>query len=358
MEDAARQALGAGQPWPSTWKEMPPLNGSADGLKDPAIFCLPVVSPASQVSACMTLFMERQTYQGYERIFEVACQELDRILALAESQRMLNLTIADQRKAEARIRAMAEELEQRVLERTAQLESTVKDLEDLTYSESHDLRAPLRGIDGFSRVLLEDYHDQLDESGRHYLSRIRLGAQRMGLLIDDLLRLATINRSPLILADLDLSGLCGQIVEDLVLGGPDRRVEVAIQQGARVRADRGLLRRALENLLGNAWKFTAQRADARIEVGEARSGTGERAFFIRDNGLGFDMAHAGRLFQPFQRLHAGDLFEGNGIGLAIVQQVIHRHGGKVWAQAEPGAGATFFFTLPEGAPGGLDSSRA
>ena len=211
---------------------------------------------------------------------------------------------------------------------------------------SHDLRAPLRSIDGFSQVLLEDYQNRLDETGRHYLSRIRKGTQRMGLLIDDLLKFSKTNRSDLTLTDCDLSGLSARVAGDLAHGDPGRGGTVSIQPGLRVQADPRLMQVVLENLLGNAWKFTAKREDPCIEVGEAVSAEGERAFFIKDNGAGFDMAHAAKLFHAFQRLHAVTDFEGTGIGLAIVQRIIHRHGGRVWAQAEPGHGATFLFTLP------------
>jgi PAS domain S-box-containing protein len=253
--------------------------------------------------------------------------------------------ISKRKAAEAMVGRMTEELEQRVRERTAQLEASNGELEAFSYSVSHDLRGPLRGIDGFSRALLSDYQDRLDETGRHYLARIRLGAQRMGQLIDDLMKLSRINRSELESVPVDLSGLCRQVLDGLVQADPGRRVEVAIQPDMRAQADRHLLLVVLENLLGNAWKFTAKCQDARIEVGESAD-AGERSWFIRDNGAGFEMAYREKLFQAFQRLHSMDEYEGTGIGLAIVQRIIHRHGGRVWAEAEPGTGATFCFTLP------------
>ena len=253
--------------------------------------------------------------------------------------------ISDKNAAEAEVRSLNQTLEQRVKERTAQFEAANRELEAFSYSVSHDLRAPLRSIDGFSQVLLEDYQDKLDEDGKHHLFRIRSGTQRMGHLIDDLLKLSKTSRSELTVSACDLSALSSRVAGDLADRNPERRVAIFIHPGMLVQADNHLMQVVLENLLGNAWKFTSKREAPSIEVGETVSPQGDRAFFIRDNGAGFDMAHADKLFCAFQRLHAVTDFDGTGIGLAIVQRIIHRHGGRVWAEARPGEGATFFFTL-------------
>ncbi len=231
----------------------------------------------------------------------------------------------------------------------AQLETANKELEAFSYSVSHDLRAPLRGIDGWSQALLEDYRDQLDEQGRQYIDRVRSETQRMGYLIDDMLQLSRLSRAEMVKKQVDLSALAQTIVERLKRDEPQRQVDFNIQAGISAEGDSHLLEAALANLLGNAFKFTAKRADARIEFGQTEL-QGQHVFFVRDNGAGFDMAYAQKLFGAFQRMHKLSEFPGTGVGLATVQRVIHRHGGRVWAEAEVGRGATFYFTLEPSSP--------
>jgi PAS domain S-box-containing protein len=223
-------------------------------------------------------------------------------------------------------------------------EAAVKELEAFAYSVSHDLRAPLRSIDGFSQALLEDYAARLDQTGQHYLDRVRANAQRMAQLIDDLLELSRVSRSELERAPVDLTTLAHEIMAELQRAHPDRRVDFAVAPGLSVSGDGRLLRIALQNLLGNAFKFTSKRDAARIEVGRTNE-NGHSAFYVRDNGAGFDMHYADKLFGAFQRLHTPAEFEGNGIGLATVQRIVRRHGGRVWAEGEVDRGATFYFTL-------------
>ncbi len=242
------------------------------------------------------------------------------------------------------IRRYAAELEQRVAERTVELAAVNKELETFAYSVSHDLRAPLRSIDGFSRALLEDYEDRLDAEGQDYLHRIRAACQRMGQLIDDLLRLSRVTRTEMYRAPVDLSALAQEIAVELQEMQPERQVEFIIQPGLMADGDARLLRVVLENLLGNAWKFTGKQERARIEFGLTEVG-GQQAYFVRDDGAGFNMAYAHKLFGAFQRLHSVAEFDGNGIGLATVKRIIHRHSGRVWAEGSVGQGATFYFTL-------------
>jgi signal transduction histidine kinase len=222
-----------------------------------------------------------------------------------------------------------------------ELERANHELDAFSYSVSHDLRAPLRAIGGFTRVIAEDYAPLLDAKGREYVDRVVRAAERMTQLVDALLALSRISRAPIVTSEVDLSALAARVVTDLQHASPDREVDVSVAAGLVAQGDRALLDVVLVNLIGNAWKFTARKEGARIEVGRSDDG----AFFVRDNGAGFAMEHARRLFAPFQRLHSPSEFEGTGVGLATVQRVIHRHGGRVWAEADEGKGATFFFSL-------------
>jgi two-component system, NtrC family, sensor kinase len=241
-----------------------------------------------------------------------------------------------------------------------QLESKNEELESFSYSVAHDLRAPLRSIDGFGLILLQDYADKLDDDGKHYLNYVRESAQHMARLIDDLLALSRVARSEFQRAPVDLSAIARSVAARLAQSTPDRQVELVVAERLHADGDDGLLTIAFENLLGNAWKFTRTRARARIEVGVCDDG--HRTYFVRDNGAGFDMAYASKLFGVFQRLHSTTEFEGTGIGLATVQRIVRRHGGRIWAEGAEGRGATFFFTLcggsdvPDSLPG-LEPSR-
>jgi signal transduction histidine kinase len=211
---------------------------------------------------------------------------------------------------------------------------------------SHDLRAPLRALDGFSQVLIEDYADEIDAKGQDYLARIRAASQRMSRLIDDLIQLSRVTRSELRRDDVDLSALVRDVAAEIQERAPAPRVEVAVEDGVRVRGDPRLLRVGLTNLLQNAFKFSRHAAHPRVEFG-VTNGSAGRVYHVRDNGAGFDMAYADKLFKPFQRLHAHSEFEGTGIGLATVQRIVHRHGGRIWAEGAAGRGAGFYFTLGE-----------
>jgi len=229
-------------------------------------------------------------------------------------------------------------------ERTSHLESAIRELEDFAYSASHDLRTPLRGIDGFSQAFLEDYGGNLDETGRDYLSRVRAASQKMSDIIDGMLNLSNITRKEMQIQEVDLSGMAQAIASKLGIHQPQRKVEFVIAQGMAAKGDPQMLGMVLENLIGNAWKFTSRHYSARIEFGE-KIVDGKTAYFVRDDGAGFDMAYADKLFKPFERQHTEAEFPGIGIGLAIVKRIIHRHEGEVWAEGEVEKGAIFYFTL-------------
>jgi PAS domain S-box-containing protein len=254
--------------------------------------------------------------------------------------------ISERKDTEAALRKLAEELEERFAARTADLSAANEELEAFAYSVSHDLRAPLRGIDGFSQAVLEEYSDRLDETGRDYLIRLRSASQRMGHLIDDMLSLSRVSRVELGKEQVDLSAIATSLAVELQEREPGRQVEFVIKDGLVAHGDFRFLSIVLENLLSNAFKFTSTRAIARIEFGR-EAVDGEDAYFVRDDGVGFDMAYSDQLFVPFQRLHTEAEFPGSGIGLATIRRVVARHAGRVWANGELDRGATVYFTLGE-----------
>jgi PAS domain S-box-containing protein len=264
------------------------------------------------------------------------------------AMQVIGSDVTERKEAEQAIRQLNTQLDKRVRERTADLEAANEELEAFAYSVSHDLRAPLRSIDGFSQVLVEDCGDALNDACQDALRRIRAAAQRMARLIDDLLELSRVARTDIRLTQVDLSELASSITHELAASEPQRSISVRIADGLVAWGDPTLLRAVLENLLGNAWKFTTPKPDAQIEVGAGEI-DGQSAYYVRDNGVGFDMAYADRLFGAFQRLHKQTEFPGTGIGLATVQRIVRRHAGRVWAQACVGEGATIWFTL--GRPG-------
>lgn len=252
--------------------------------------------------------------------------------------------ISRRKGAEEELSRLNGELEQRVAQRTSELEAVNRELEAFSYSVSHDLRAPLRHMAGLGKILLEDYHDQFDAMGQLHLIRLCSAAKRMGQLIDDLLKLAMVGKGEISRETTDLSSLARDIAHDLVQSQPERAVAFTISEGVRAQGDPRLLRVVMENLLANAWKYTGMCSDAVIEFGVVEKG-GRPVYFVRDNGVGFDNRHAEEIFKPFTRLHGEREFEGTGIGLATVQRVIARHGGVVWADGGLGGGAVFYFML-------------
>jgi signal transduction histidine kinase len=286
---------------------------------------------------------------GNDELSELARKSNDMAAKLRDSytsMENLQREIAGRMRAEEDIQMLNRELEQRVRDRTAQLDNSNKELESFAYSVSHDLRAPLRGIDGWSLALIEDYGERLDERAHGYLRRVRAETQQMGRLIDDLLKLSRVTRAEMQKVQVNLTAMARGIADSLQEERPERRIEFIIQPELRADGDGPLLEIALTNLLDNAVKFTGKRALARIEFGETEA-DGGKAFFVRDNGVGFDMAYGQKLFGAFQRLHKSSEFPGTGIGLATVQRIIHRHGGRIWAEAKLDQGAVFYFTLKE-----------
>jgi PAS domain S-box-containing protein len=314
-----------------------------------AITRLPVVNPISRaiaerlpttLEAGTTLVRKNSTSVPIDDSAAPIIDERGRLLGGV----MVFRDVTERCTHDEEIRRLNSELESRVVERTAQLESANKELDAFSYSVSHDLRAPLRHIDGFSRAVLDDQGDRLDANGRDNLRRVRAAAQRMAELIDDLLGLARVGRSELRRRNVDLSRIATEVGAGLAELHDERGVELVVMDGAMASCDPGLLEIVIENLIGNAWKFTSKQKLGRVEFGFRDEGSA-RTFFVRDNGAGFDTAYAAKLFGAFQRLHSANEFEGTGIGLATVQRIVHRHGGRVWAESEPGLGATFYFTV-------------
>ncbi len=276
---------------------------------------------------------------GRKRTLMTRDDELDRVVdALNTMEKKLWSAYQE-------IRTHRDQLDRRVQERTRELEQANKELTSFCYTVSHDLRAPLRSINGFSDALIESHSPQLDEDGVEYLNRVKAAAVRMGELIDDLLSLSRVSQMDLVVTDIDISAICREIAHHLKQSHLDRSVEWNIQDGMQAKADTRLMRIALENLLGNAWKYSGKTDHARIDIGASRKDD-SMVFFIRDNGAGFDMHYVDKLFKPFHRLHPASEFEGTGIGLATVERIIFRHKGSLWAEGEEGKGATFYFSLP------------
>lgn len=281
---------------------------------------------------------------GNIAIFETSGIPLFTNNGIFQGYRGISKDITERKKTERQIARMNDELENKVIERTKMLRIANKELEAFSYSVSHDLRAPLRSIDGFSQALIEDYGNSLDDVATNYLSRVRSAAQRMSILIDDMIKLAKVSRTELSKKRINLSDIARTITKNLAEMEPDRDAEFVIQPNLNVLGDENLMKVALQNLLENAWKFTSKNEKTRIEVG-SKPVDNDSVYYVRDNGAGFDMNYAKKLFTPFQRLHKENDFPGTGIGLSTVQRIIHRHLGKIWAEGEPGEGAEFCFTL-------------
>ena len=306
---------------------------------------LPLISRGQALGALTIQSAEEAAFSQEDiETFQTMADHLANAILNARLYDQAGKELEERKHAEGEVRQLNAELEERVQTRTQDLQAANRDMEAFSYSVSHDLRAPLRAIDGFSRILMDDFLATLPEDGAAYLQKIRRASSQMAQLIDDLLRLSRINRAEMRSDPVNLSMLVQSVVNELQSREPGRVVSIEIAPDLQTQGDERLLRVAIENLMSNAWKFTGKTAQPKIEVGQIKTGD-NKTFYIRDNGVGFDMAYSGKLFGAFQRLHSTDEFPGTGIGLAIVQRVIHKHSGRVWAEAEKGKGATFYFTL-------------
>lgn len=290
---------------------------------------------------------------GNIAIFETSGIPLFTNNGIFKGYRGISKDITERKKTERQIARLNDELENKVIERTKMLRIANKELEAFSYSVSHDLRAPLRSIDGFSQALIEDYGESLDEIATNYLSRVRSAAQRMSTLIDDMIKLAKVSRTELTKKRINLSHISTSILDSLTEMEPERKTDFKIEPNLYVMGDENLMKVALQNLIENAWKFTSKEDVTRIEVG-VKSQDNQTVYYVKDNGAGFDMNYAKKLFTPFQRLHKESDFPGTGIGLSTVQRIIHRHLGKIWAEGEPGKGAEFCFTMRTGLDNEID----
>jgi signal transduction histidine kinase len=323
-----------------------PASGLQTNASAGAGVVLPLIADASVLGSLRLDWDADKSFEPDERAY---LQSIANICALALERARLHdaalFELAERRRVEAMLHLLNADLEQQVAARTSQMQAAITELEAFSYSVSHDLRAPLRAMDGFSRILMEEFGSDLPVAAQHYLRRIRQNAQNMGALIDDLLAFSRLNRQALDKKPILLDDLVQQVIDGLSSEMQGRQISLQIAPLGVWPADAGLLRQVFVNLLSNAVKFTRPRDPAVIEVGGYGEGD-EQVFFVRDNGVGFDMQYQSKLFGVFQRLHRAEEYEGTGVGLALVQRIIHRHGGRVWAEGALDRGATFYFTLP------------